>query len=406
MRAFSLRSTGFTLIELLVVIAIIAVLAAILFPVFAQAREKARQTSCMNNQRQIATAFVIYAQDNDEMFPPANMAWQINMPAGLLICPTLGNKVPNGFVYNNAVAGAAIGSFSDPTTIMMTADGTSSTGTGQYPNIGYSGSNYVMRHGGKLIASFVDGHAAMTNMTGTNTAMFMLTTTTGVQTGSTDANGIQLAQWNMPGTPYYLYRYWSGNGIQWIYYAVSGTKIGTQQSIDSIVISGGPGYYNWYMANAPVWAYLNEVSFGAVIATSTANAVGNVVLFTPGSGASTLAINMVAGGYISFSNSYGSGTTITSPKTYNDGLPHIILATNSAQGQGMKLYVDGVMVASKNSGNTGTFTTGTGQLNFGIGNGWGGGLPGQYGALYLYPSSISQDYVNLLNTNMHSTFGF
>jgi prepilin-type N-terminal cleavage/methylation domain-containing protein/prepilin-type processing-associated H-X9-DG protein len=62
------RRTGFTLIELLVVIAIIAILAAILFPVFARAREKARQTSCLNNIKQIALAMTMYVQDFDEHF--------------------------------------------------------------------------------------------------------------------------------------------------------------------------------------------------------------------------------------------------------------------------------------------------------------------------------------------------
>lgn len=64
-------SRGFTLIELLVVIAIIAILASILFPVFAQAREKARQTQCVSNTRQLATATSLYVQDYDEMFPPS-----------------------------------------------------------------------------------------------------------------------------------------------------------------------------------------------------------------------------------------------------------------------------------------------------------------------------------------------
>lgn len=62
-------SKGFTLIELLVVIAIIAILASILFPVFSKAREKARQSACQNNLREISVAFLQYSEDNDEHFP-------------------------------------------------------------------------------------------------------------------------------------------------------------------------------------------------------------------------------------------------------------------------------------------------------------------------------------------------
>src|SRR5690348_17963929 len=74
------RKPAFTLIELLVVIAIIAILAAILFPVFAQAREKARQAGCLSNGKQIGLALNMYIQDYDEAFPPADYGSPVTSP--------------------------------------------------------------------------------------------------------------------------------------------------------------------------------------------------------------------------------------------------------------------------------------------------------------------------------------
>jgi prepilin-type N-terminal cleavage/methylation domain-containing protein/prepilin-type processing-associated H-X9-DG protein len=106
---------GFTLIELLVVIAIIAIIAAILFPVFAHAREKARQTTCLSNLRQIGLATRMYTQDWDEMLPdmpfglPVDFFAEPNAPSNFLggllpyiksqaifICPSSGFKDRSG----------------------------------------------------------------------------------------------------------------------------------------------------------------------------------------------------------------------------------------------------------------------------------------------------------------------
>jgi prepilin-type N-terminal cleavage/methylation domain-containing protein/prepilin-type processing-associated H-X9-DG protein len=104
---------GFTLIELLVVIAIIAILAAILFPVFARAREKARQSACLSNVKQLMTACLMYVQDYDESFcwaqhhPGAGRFWYEKWApyvknAQIFICPSkpTGIGYSGGYGYN------------------------------------------------------------------------------------------------------------------------------------------------------------------------------------------------------------------------------------------------------------------------------------------------------------------
>ena len=86
------KTSAFTLIELLVVIAIIAILAAILFPVFAQARAKARQATCISNNKQLALATLMYSQDYDELFP---FGFGYYLPDGGWLYDGVGDTQPN-----------------------------------------------------------------------------------------------------------------------------------------------------------------------------------------------------------------------------------------------------------------------------------------------------------------------
>ena len=190
---------GFTLIELLVVIAIIAILAAILFPVFAKAREKAYQSQCMNNQRQIAIGILSYAQDNDEALPlPSNWVDACGLSADPKVfnCPSLSHDGRpgdpdygmNAFLYDldlntGESVGAALGSFEDPTVIELTTDLKMMTPAGStdvdpdraqgidqstnpfpksYTVNGFASANTgAIRHSGAAIVTFVDGHVEM-----------------------------------------------------------------------------------------------------------------------------------------------------------------------------------------------------------------------------------------------------
>lgn len=149
---------AFTLIELLVVIAIIAILAAILFPVFAQAREKARQTSCLSNEKQFGTAIGMYTQDYDETLVPYRVASPNPYAADARVgasakTVTFYNQLLTPYIKNDDVWKCPSGPSSwvniDP------------TGAGQDPNFrsyggqnSYAASNYVFRsNSGLALAS-------------------------------------------------------------------------------------------------------------------------------------------------------------------------------------------------------------------------------------------------------------
>ena len=124
---------GFTLIELLVVIAIISILASILFPVFARAREKGRQTACVSNIRQICVAISMYEQDYDESITPGqldtyfwhDLIYPYTHNRQIYVCPTRRDKEvgygvnPLLCAYNSAVS---LGSLFDSSTKILVAD--------------------------------------------------------------------------------------------------------------------------------------------------------------------------------------------------------------------------------------------------------------------------------------------
>lgn len=188
------RKTGFTLIELLVVIAIIAILAAILFPVFARAREKARQASCQSNLKQIGIAVLMYAQDYDERVLKQQPCWNGTnaWPNGsarwweaiqpyvkntqLIVCPSASNLGIGYILARNPFTGcsgasSALASFQTPAETVIMTDGPGWGMLGNDTNAGWSKWSATptacapvvchpptMRHNDGANCLYMDGH--------------------------------------------------------------------------------------------------------------------------------------------------------------------------------------------------------------------------------------------------------
>ena len=190
------RKSGFTLIELLVVIAIIAILAAILFPVFARARENARRSSCQSNEKQVALGFKQYIQDNNERYPAAN-GWQTAIldytkSAAILKCPSAAGAGAYDYSYNSLMGSKNENKVDNTAATVLVAEASrnanpQATSSASAGSRHFDGSNYA----------FVDGHVkwikgavSATDATGNVPTFFVPLTAAETAAAANDPNAI------------------------------------------------------------------------------------------------------------------------------------------------------------------------------------------------------------------------
>ena len=403
----SQASRGFTLIELLVVIAIIAILAAILFPVFPRAREKARQTTCMSNQRQIAAAVLMYVQDHDETFPSEAAMWQaVNFSPQELICPDKGG-LANTYLYNHNLSNIALGSIPSPSDVFCTIEGTHigtpNSNPPTFSNVAYGISDIEYRHNGQFNASYCDGHCLTTTDPGELGAVAWFRADSGVAV----TTGLKLTSWASYNSNASL-----SNVAVNEYYVPSGLK-----GIDTVDFPSGAGMNaqgGWsaatnitYFTIFEVFATVGQPTQTNYLAAFTCNgsSQSRYLAITNGK----LKLNSqtryvsIANGRINLRLS-NENITVSSPgSSYHDDRLHLL--TISSSNAGTVMTIDGnpsTTVATAIP--TTAITIGGLALGYWPGGGNGAGQT-QYAEVIFYPQVLSSADMYNMVVSLRSKYG-
>ena len=392
------REAGFTLIELLVVIAIISMLAAIIFPVFSKAQEKARQTTCLNNQRQIVAGILIYAQDNDELFPSTDKVWKvITLPQKALLCPDANGTI-NSYVFNGLLP-VGLANVTSPDSTLCTADGvhaatlaTAST-FATYDNVAYAAADFNYRHMGNLVASYCDGHVLLTNQAGLAGDVCWFRADSSVTLGG----GTTVSAWKSSDSAVSVTA--GPNNV------LVGNAIGGQPAVDFTGAGSSASYFT-YGSGLQGGQSLTGLTTFAVFQTTVAYASPNYTyLYAWGpAGSSYFELNSNGGLTVAFS---GVGSFVTPTTTrYDDQKPHVaVLQANTTVAT---LYVDGTQVLQSYTAHIPS--TGTPLTQIALGYDPGGGMSNgnaiYLGSFLMYPYALSSGDIATESGTLRTLYNF